>query len=103
MDSKLKARLGGLFIFALSMGFLVYAWHVRLTEATYMPKANFLFPVFLFLGLALMVYPITKAESLAKYGQEQMPWRHLPLGMKILVGVGFLAGALNWALISGRF
>jgi hypothetical protein len=100
MDPKLKARLGGVFIFALGAGFVAYGWHTRLTQGTYMPKASFLFPIFAFLGMALMIFPITKAESLAKYGTAQMPWRHLPLGMKILVGVGFLAGILNWALIS---
>ena len=102
MNPTVKTRLGGLFILALSAGFVVYGWHTRLTEGTYMPKASFLFPVFAFLGLALLIYPITKAESLAKYGTPQMPWKHLPLGMKILVGVGFLAGALNSALISGK-
>jgi hypothetical protein len=102
LDPKLKARLGGLLFFATGVGFTAYNWYTAFTQGTYMPKASFLFPVCASMGLSLMIYPITKAESLAKYGSEQMPLRHFPVGSKIIIVIGFLAGALNWALISGK-
>jgi len=58
-------------------------------------------PFFACLGLALVLYPITKEESVQKYGTPQMPWKHMPLGMKMLVVIGILLGLLQWAFFAG--
>jgi hypothetical protein len=50
----------------------------------------------------MMIYPMSKAESLAMYGFEQMPWKYIPIGQKLLIVLGVLLGALQWALFSGH-
>jgi hypothetical protein len=68
----------------------------------YRPKAAFIFPVFAFLGLALVLFPMSKEECLARYGVEKpQSWSHLLPMQKALLILGIAAGALNLASISG--
>ena len=95
-------RLIGLFIFALGIAGTAYNWYMVLVEGHYFQKASFLFPFIICFGLSLLIYPISKAESLAKYGSEQIPWRHIPAGQKALIFLGVVLGAVHWGLFSGR-
>ena len=97
----LKQKLIGLFLLAFGTGMVIFGWYHALVEGVYWKKASFLFPFFAFLGLSIFLYPITKEECLAKYGSEQLGWRHMPVVQKTLIIVGVIAGIVNWALISG--
>lgn len=92
----------GAFILTVGVAGTAYNWYSVLTRGAYWQKASFLFPFFACLGLSLLIYPITKAESLAKYGSEQIPWQHIPFGQKALIVLGVLLGALQWAIFSGH-
>jgi Zn-dependent protease with chaperone function len=73
MTPHAKCRLLGLIVLIAGVGGSAYIWHSVLTTGIYWPKASFIFPVFACFGLSLIAYPSSKAESLAKYGSEQMP------------------------------
>ena len=102
MSPTTKVRLIGLFAFGVAVGGTVYNWYSALSQGVYWPMVSFLFPFFACLGLSVMLYPMSKAEALAKYGSEQLAWRHMPLGQKTLVLLGVALGALQWALFSGH-
>lgn len=102
MDSRLKARLIGFMMFAIGAGGTGYLWYSVLTKGVYWEKASFLFPFFAFLGISVILFPFSKEESLALYGTEQIPWKHIPVGQKVLVGLGVLAGIAQWAFFSGK-
>ncbi len=103
MDQKLKQRLVGVFLIVVGTGYTVYEWRNALTSGTYHPKVAFLFPVFAMLGLAVLLFPVTKEDMLAKYGVERpSSLRHYSGGQKILFLLAIAAGALNWALMSGK-
>ena len=102
MNEKLKLRLIGTFVTALGVGFTIYEWHDAQESGIYHPKAAFLFPAFAVLGFSVLLYPTTKAEMLAKYGVERpSSLRHYSWGQKIFFLSALVAGAFNWALISG--
>ncbi len=102
MSPNTKSRLLGLLIFAIGAGGTALNWYSVLVEGRYSEKASFLFPFFACLGLSMMIYPLSKAESLAKYGSEQIPWAHIPMGQKVLILLGVVFGALHWAFFSGH-
>ena len=102
MSPTTKVKLIGLLILGVGVGGTAYNWYSVLSQGVYWQKASFVFPFFACLGLSLMLYPISKAESLAKYGSEQMPWKHMPFGQKTLILLGVVLGALQWALFSGH-
>lgn len=102
MSSTAKSRLIGLLIFAAGLGGTGYSWYSVLTRGVYWQKASFLFPFFACLGLSIVLYPMSKAESRSKYGTEQMPWKYIPFGQKALILLGVVLGALQWAVFSGR-
>lgn len=102
MSSKLTQRLIGLFVLLVAVGMFIYNWHSALTRGVYWEKASIAFPFFAFLGIAIFLFPITKAECLAKHGTEQLSWSVMRVQQKILIVVGAIAGIVNWAFISGR-
>jgi hypothetical protein len=103
MSEKLKQRLVGIFLIVGGAGYTVYEWRDALASGTYSPKAAFLFPVFMMLGLAVLLFPITKEEMLANYGVERpSSLRHYSWGQKVLFLLAIAAGALNWAAMSGK-
>jgi len=103
MSQKLKQRLIGVFLIVTGAGFTVYEWRHVLTSGRYSPKAAFLFPVFAMLGFAVLLFPMSKEEMLAKYGVERpSSLRHYSGSQKILFLLAIAAGAFNWALMSGE-
>jgi hypothetical protein len=102
MSPNMKVRLIGLMVLVLGIGGTAYNWYSVLTQSLYWRKASFLFPFFACLGLSLVLYPLSKDESLAKYGSEQIPWEHIPRGQKFLVLLVVVLGALQWALFAGH-
>jgi hypothetical protein len=102
MEQKLKQRLGGVLLITLGAGYTIYEWREALTSGIYHPKAAFLFPTVAVLGLAVLLSPINKDELLGKYGVERpSSLAHYNWGQRILFILALVAGALNWALISG--
>lgn len=101
MEPKLKAKLLGLLVLGIGVGGTAYNWYTIVTQGIYWKKASFLFPFFACLGLSMILYPLSKAESLAKYGSEQIPWEHIPKGQKLLILLGVVLGAFQWAVFSG--
>lgn len=102
MQTKVKGWLMGFFIVAIGISGWVWTWNRALSEGTYSPKASFFFPFATCLGLAVFFYPITKAEIRARYGTEQIPWKHIPLGAKLLVLIGMVLGFVQWAIFAGH-
>jgi len=102
MSPNTKVRLIGLLLFSIGVGGAAYNWYSVLSNHLYWQKASFLFPLFACLGLSLVLYPMSKADSLAKYGSEQVPWKYIPAGQKLLILVGLMLGALQWALFAGH-
>lgn len=102
MSSKFKQRLIGLFVLIVAVGGLIFHWHIALTEGVYWEKTSLAFPFFAFLGAAILLFPMTKEECLAKHGSDQLSWSFMPLPQKALVIAGAIAGIVNWGLISGR-
>lgn len=103
MKTRLQQRLAGLFILVVGIGFTIYGWTSALETHRYSPKAAFLFPFFAGLGIALLAFPITRDELMAKYGVEKpRSLSHYSWGQKVLFLVAFAAGALNYAALSGN-
>jgi hypothetical protein len=103
MNSKLKVRLGGVFLVAVGTWLFVSEWQDALTSGIYHPKISALAPVVIVLGVMLLIYPITKQEMREKYGTDQLRWSHMNGPQKILTVLAFASGAVNWLLISGTF
>ncbi len=102
MASKPIQRLIGVLMILIGIGFVVYGWQKVLAEGVYWPKASFIFPALAFVGLAIFLYPMSKEECLERYGVEKpQSWSHFNGAQKSLIVLGFAAGALNWAFISG--
>lgn len=89
--SKSMARLAGLFIMLVSGATLFYIFTSSLQS---IPQMYVLLPFFFMLGFSLLLYPISKAETLYLYGTTQIPFKHMPLGMKICLGVGIILTAM---------
>ncbi|HNF14896.1 MAG TPA: hypothetical protein PK453_14600 [Leptospiraceae bacterium] len=91
-----KIRLGGLLIMLIGILGNVYNWVQVMNAGQFFEKASILFPFFAFLGLSVIIYPMTKEERLSRFGSDQIPLRGLPRGQKILVGAGLLIGIIQW-------
>jgi len=103
LKTKLQQRLAGLFILIIGVGFTIYGWTSAMETHRYNPKAAFLFPLFAVLGVALLAFPVTRDELMAKYGVEKpRSLSHYSWGQKILFVVAIAAGALNYGLLSGK-
>jgi hypothetical protein len=79
-----------------------YLWHKATTEGVYWPKASFFFPFAACLMFALVISPITREENIKKYGQAQMPIKHMPLTIKIAVVIGITLGINQCAHFAGN-
>ena len=102
MTPETRQRLIGIFLVACSTWLIAFNWNSLLTAGKYWPKASFIGPVFFFLGLMVILYPISKQACLEKYGSEQLSWGHMSVGQKSFIVVAMLAGVVNWMLMSGR-
>jgi len=103
LKTKLQQRVAGLFMLLVGIGFTIYGWTSAMQTHRYSPKTAFLFPFFAGLGIALLAFPVTRDELMAKYGVEKpRSLSHYSWGQKILFLVAIAAGALNYALLSGK-
>jgi hypothetical protein len=103
VKTKLRQRVGGLVMLLIGIGFTIYGWTSAMETQRYSPKAAFLFPFFAGLGIALMAFPVTRDELMAKYGVEKpRSLSHYSWGQRILFLVAITAGVLNCALLSGK-
>ncbi len=103
MKSKLQQRVAGLLMLVVGIGFTIYGWNSAMQTHRYSPKAAFLFPFFAGLGIALLAFPVTRDELMARYGVEKpRSLSHYSWGQKSVFLLAIAAGALNYALLSGN-
>ncbi len=81
-----------------------YLWYEAYQEGTYWPKASFLFPFFacLFASVIIDPTPMKREENIKKYGQPQIPMRHMPLAQKIFTVLGVLLGITQCSHFAGH-
>lgn len=96
-----KIRLGGLLVMLIGVLGNAYNWHQVLNAGQFFAKASIIFPFFAFLGLSIIIYPMTKEERISKFGSDQIPLSGLPRGQKILAGTGLLIGIVQWLWLEG--
>ncbi len=85
--SKSMARLAGVGIMIVSAATLFY---IFTGNSQFVPRIYVVLPFMFMLGFGVMLYPISKAETLHLYGTTQIPFKHMPLGMKICFGIGII-------------
>lgn len=83
--SKSMARLAGVGIMIVSAATLYY---IFTSNSQSVPRIYVVLPFMFMLGFGLMLYPISKAETLHLYGTTQIPFKRMPFGMKICFGIG---------------
>lgn len=88
--SKRMTRLGGIFIMVVIGATLFYIFS---SNPQSLPRLYIVLPFIFMLGLGIALFPISKAESLHLYGTTQMPFKHMPLGLKICIVIGALLSA----------
>ncbi|WP_296405437.1 hypothetical protein [Psychrobacter sp.] len=86
-ESRSMTRLAGIFIMIVAAATLFFIFTIN---AETVPRIYVVLPFFLMLGLGIMLFPISKAESLHLYGTTQMPFKHMPLGLKACIIMGAL-------------
>jgi len=108
MALPLKQRLGGFLMFLLTLGGTVGIWYEAVHNGTLYEKASMLFPAFLVLSVAVMLFPTYKDERTARgedisqlHGWKLFTpvWRWV-LILSLLVGFAnflVLRLAFNWA------
>ena len=89
--SKSIARLAGIGIMIVSAATLFY---IFTSDSQSVPRIYVVLPFMFMMGFGLMLYPISKAETLQLYGTTQLPFKHMPLGMKICFGIGAFLTAI---------
>jgi hypothetical protein len=100
--THIKTRLFALAATAGIIGINGYLWHKASTDGIYWPKASFFFPFVACLMFALVISPISREENIKKYGQAQMPIKHMPLALKIAVVIGIALGITQCAHFAGK-
>ena len=85
--SKSVARLAGVGIMIVSAATLYY---IFTSSEQSVPRIYVVLPFMFMMGFGLMLFPISKAETLHLYGTTQIPFKHMPLGMKICFGIGVI-------------
>ena len=83
--SKSMTRIGGIFIMLVSAATLYY---IFTSSEQSVPRIYVVLPFLFMMGFGLMLFPISKAETLHLYGTTQIPFKHMPFGMKICFGIG---------------
>jgi hypothetical protein len=101
MRNQTFSRFGGLFIFLVSAAVCAFIWHSMLTRGIYWPKAGFFFPVFGFLGLSMMLYPVRHDVVLGRSSSEQVKWKNLPVGQKAVILFGVVIGVAQLTVFEG--
>ena len=99
--TRRQQQFGGLFIFILSLAFIIATWYMAFFKGYFYLKASLIFPPFLFLGLGLILFPDYRAERTVR-GEDisELSGLHLLTARwwAILV-VGLLAGFGNFILL----
>lgn len=100
--STRRQRVSGAFGLAICLGFVVWEWQHVQTGGEYHGRSAFLFPAFAVISLALLLFPISREDLLERFGIERpSSLNHYSRAQKTLFVLAFVAGGLNWALISG--
>ncbi|HMV43704.1 MAG TPA: hypothetical protein PLS71_06795 [Leptospiraceae bacterium] len=96
-----KVRLAGFAIMLIGILGNSYNWYQVLHSGVFFEKACILFPLFAFLGLSIVIYPMSKEDRISRFGTDQIPISAYPFGQKVLVGLGLLIGILQWLWLKG--
>jgi hypothetical protein len=97
-----QTRLFALAATIAIVGINAFLWYKASTDGVYWPKASFFFPFMACLMFALVIHPIMKEENIKKYGQPQMPLKHMPPALKIAIIVGLVLGVTQCAYFAGN-
>jgi hypothetical protein len=101
MLPRWKQQLGGLLGALLGAGGTGWGWYTAVYGGYFYRKTSMLFPAFLVLGLALMIFPGYREERIAR-GEDisQLHGRQLitPRWWAILV-IALVAGGVNYLLL----
>ena len=101
VKSKTGQRFGGLFLFAVGVGFTLWSWHTLLTENYYYPKVAALFPAIAVCGLCVFIFPLNYDRLHAEHGVDKpTKFVHYPLEWKLFFFLALAAGLINWFAIS---
>jgi ABC-type Fe3+-siderophore transport system permease subunit len=102
MISRKKQQFGGLFIALVAAGFTGWNWYTALNNGYFYRKASLIFPAFLIIGLALIIFPGYKEERIAR-GEDISKLQGIklitPRWWAMLVAA-LAAGGLNYLLLS---
>lgn len=93
-------RLIGLFMLLASIVGDGFVWRTALINGRHLELASLSYPALGFIGLSLLLYPISKAEARVRYGSDQIAWRQMPQGQKVLLVIGVVAGVLQLIVIN---
>lgn len=105
MTPRLKQRLGGLFIALLGAGGTALVWYTAVGRGEFFEKASMVFPAFLVLGVALIIFPGYREERIAR-GEDisrLQGWQLLTPRWRWILVVGILVGLGNYFLLDWAF
>lgn len=82
---RLKSRLGGLLLLFISSGMI---WAVFSHKLHVIGSSFVAMPLFFMIGICLLIKPINRAESFYLYQTPNIPWKKLPILIKVLIILG---------------
>lgn len=97
---RVKARIAGCFIALVGGSITAY---ILTTPLQSVVAIAFIAPLFLMLGIGLIIHPISKAESLYRHGTAQLPWKDFPAILKLCTIIGVCFSILLLGLSQGFF
>ncbi|WP_010113697.1 hypothetical protein [Acinetobacter sp. P8-3-8] len=97
---RMITRLIGCLITTLSGAIL---WHIINTSPQPVVQITFVSPFMFMLGIGIILTPISKAESLHRYGTTRLPWKLFPPTLKLCIIIGVLMTILLIGWHEGLF
>jgi ABC-type Fe3+-siderophore transport system permease subunit len=102
MITRRKQQLGGLLIAVIGGMLTAWTWYTALNNGYFNRRASLIFPAFLIIGLALIIFPGYKEERIAR-GEDISKLQGVklitPRWWAILI-TAVAAGGLNFLLLS---
>jgi ABC-type Fe3+-siderophore transport system permease subunit len=102
MISRRKQQLGGLFIAVIGGVLTGWTWYTALYNGYFNRRASLIFPAFLVIGLALIIFPGYKEERIAR-GEDVSRLQGAKLITRrwwVILIAALAAGGLNYLLLS---
>ena len=97
-----KQRFGGLLMVTLSAAGTAWNWQMANKEGYFHEKLSFVGPVFLVIGIGLILFLSYRAERMSR-GEDLTSlqgWRIITPRWWAILAVGLIFGFVDWLLIS---